>query len=197
MFDATFTFLDVETTGSDVTKDKIIEIGLLKVKGDQILDTYQSFVNPQTKLSDFSTKLTGITDHDLLQAPLFKQILPELNNLLQDTIIVAHNAIFDYTFLKYEYDRQQINFAYPYICSVKVSRRLYPDDRSHSLDSIMHRFNLVCEKRHRALPDAMLIYDFFKIAYQNFTPDRLNSAFQKSISNQALFANGQLTLSAD
>lgn len=153
--------LDVETTGGKASYHRIIEIGLWFVENGQLVDSWQTFINPERSLPPKITELTGITVNDLKDAPTFADIADELWDLLQDRVLVAHYARFDYGFLKNEFRRLGRDYRTKPLCSVKLSRRLFPECKRHGLDVIIKRFDLVIENRHRALDDALMIYQFF------------------------------------
>lgn len=166
------TFVDIETTGGSVTGDRIIEIGLLKVIDNKIETTYKTFLNPDRFLPDEIQLLTGITPSDLEKAPSFFDIKDELLEYFQDTVFVAHNARFDYGFLKQEFLRYDIKFNPKQLCTVKLSRLLFPEHRHHNLDSIIERFNFKIENRHRAFDDAKVLWDFYQQAQTKVPMER-------------------------
>ena len=162
MKDITFSFLDLETTGIDPISERIVEVGLVKVRNNEIIEEYSQLVNPKQPMSAYVTQLTGIKPVELLSAPTFDEIADELEALLADSLLVAHNVRFDYSFLEAEYSRLVKPFDYPYLCSVKLSRYLYPEHVRHGLDAIMNRFDIACSDRHRAFDDAKVIHEFFQ-----------------------------------
>lgn len=167
------TFVDIETTGGSVTTDRIIEIGILKVRDNKLETTYQSFLNPDRYLPDEIQLLTGITPSDLEKAPSFFDIKDELLEYFDDGIFVAHNARFDYGFLKREFLRYGIKFSPKQLCTVKLSRLLFPEHRHHNLDSIIQRFQFQIQSRHRALSDAKILWDFYQKIQELFSQEKL------------------------
>ena len=168
-------FLDTETTGTNSFSDRIIEIGIIFIEDDQIVNTYSSLINPQTTIDPFITQITGIKTSDLTNAPTFEDIALTLKELLSNYTIVAHNARFDYSFIRSEYRRLGIKFESDILCTVRLSRRLYPEHHHHNLDSIIRRFNIDCPNRHRAFDDANVLVNFFNHIKNNFSSDRLTS----------------------
>lgn len=156
------TFVDLETTGGSVTFDRIIEVGILQVRDNKLERTFQTFLNPDRALPPEITNLTGISAADLEKAPSFFDIKDELMGYFEDTVLVAHNARFDYGFLKQEYLRLGERFAPKQLCTVKLSRILYPEYRHHNLDSIIERFKFEIENRHRAFSDAKILWEFYQ-----------------------------------
>ena len=153
--------IDCETTGGNATRHRVIEIGLVVVEKGKIIDQWQTLVDPEVRLPSSIASLTGITPQMLEGAPTFDHIAETLMNFLKDRTFVAHNARFDYGFLKNEFARTGQKFVAKPLCSVKISRLLYPQFARHGLTQIINRFQLTIEKRHRALDDAMVIYHFF------------------------------------
>lgn len=161
--------LDLETTGSSPSTDRIIDIGIVFVDDGEVSGRYQQLLNPERPVHPFILSMTRLNRQELEQAPTAAQILPTLFSQLEDRMIVAHNAAFDYGFLGHELLRLGIKLSLPYACSVRVSRRLYPHHQRHSLDAIIERFNLEVESRHRALPDAQAVYDFLEASSRQFS----------------------------
>lgn len=170
-------FVDLETTGFLNEADKIIEVGILKVKNGEIIETFNSLVNPGIAVNDDVTRVTGITNNDLIDAPRFKDIKDKVYSLVHGTTFFAHNAQFDYGFLELEFLRHEIPFSAPQVCTVKLSQFLYPAYQRHNLDAISARFGISVEKRHRAFDDAKVIWEFFKIVTKNFDEYTLKLAF--------------------
>lgn len=156
------TFIDIETTGGSITRDRIIEIGLLQIRDNKLERTFETFLNPDRTLPPEITTLTGIQPSDLEKAPSFFDIKDELLDYFDDTVFVAHNARFDYGFLKQEYLRFGDKFSPKQLCTVKLSRLLYPEHRHHNLDSIIERFQFEIKNRHRAFSDAKILWDFYQ-----------------------------------
>lgn len=153
--------IDVETTGCNPLWDRVIEIAIIRTDG---AGEFSSLVNPERSLSPFITSLTGITVDDLADAPRFEEIASEIADLLEGAVFTAHNARFDYAFVRNEFKRLGISFTAPTLCTVRLSRKLYPKQRKHSLETIIDRHNIVVEKRHRALDDARAVAAFLEIS---------------------------------
>jgi len=157
--------VDVETTGTSAMHDEIIDIGVVLVDEMNIVGQWESLVKPNRSVSPFITSITGITNDDLVSAPRFEDIADTLMELIDDRVFVAHNARFDYAFLKYSFERMGRSFLMPHVCTVRLSRTLFPQERRHNLDSIINRFHIHVENRHRALPDSLAVYQFLQKAY--------------------------------
>ena len=158
----TLAIIDTETTGMSPSFDRVIEIGIIRVEKGEVTETYSSLVDPECTVSPFITNITGITNEDLDGAPLFADIAPKVRDLLDGAVFVAHNARFDYGFLKSEFERAGIPFTARMLCTVKLSRRLYPQHRHHGLEDIIARMDIPFERRHRALDDAGAVWHFLR-----------------------------------
>jgi DNA polymerase-3 subunit epsilon len=154
LFDYPLVVIDVETTGISHRYGGVIDVGVLRIEDGQVVETFQHLINPGSRIPAFITQLTGITNDDLASAPYFADIAPQLQLLLKDCIFVAHNARFDYSFIKEEFRRLDIRYAPKILCTVKLSRGLYPQHRHHKLDALIERFDLQVADRHRAFGDA-------------------------------------------
>ena len=162
IFDQPLVFVDIETTGLRPTYDRIIEIGILRVVDGQIVQKFNSLINPNLHLPPEIIQITGITSQELENAPSWRETQDEVLELLKDAIFVAHNARFDYGFVKNEFRRSNISFSTKPLCSAKLSRALFPRFKRHNLDVLIERFELDCTNRHRAFDDAHVIYQFFQ-----------------------------------
>ena len=154
-------FVDLETTGASIARDRITEIGIVEVDEDGVR-TWSTLVNPEQPIPPFIADLTGITDDMVREAPRFDQVADEVFTRLKGKLFVAHNARFDYGFLKHEYRRLGRRFASDTLCTVKLSKALYPEHFKHSLDSLVERHGLQVAARHRALGDAELVWQFLQ-----------------------------------
>ncbi len=153
--EAEYCIVDVETTGLSPRHNGIIEIGLVKVSNLKITDTYHSFVNPGKDIPNFITQLTGITNDDVYNAPFFEDIAEDIIEFVGDKILTAHNLPFDNSFLRKEFNycgKEPLNNTN--LCTLKLSRRLYPMLRSKSLGSVCNHLKLKNSGEHRALGDA-------------------------------------------
>ena len=134
--------LDCETTGGKAIYHRIIEIGLIVIEGGELIETWQTFIDPKVALPPFIQRLTGITPGMINGAPAFFDIAEELLSKLKGRTLVAHNARFDYSFLKNEFKRAGFTYNAKPLCSVKFSRNLYPQFKRHGLSEIIKRFDL-------------------------------------------------------
>ena len=155
-------FVDLETTGATATHDRITEIGIVEVDEDGSVREWQQLVNPGMRIPPFIEQLTGISNDMVADAPPFEAIADEALRRLHGRLFIAHNARFDYGFLKTEFKRLGVDFKANVLCTVKLSRALYPEHHRHNLDSLIERHGLHAEGRHRALADAQLIHQFWQ-----------------------------------
>ena len=147
--------LDVETTGLDYTKEKIIEFAGVRLENGKITDTFQTLVNPNQKIRKSSMAIHGITDEMLKDAPNEEEIFPKIFEFIGDNPIVAHNAIFDYSFLNRTKKRLfNENFDNRYIDTQFMFKEVYPHLESCGLDCLMDIFKVKYSTRHRAMADA-------------------------------------------
>lgn len=171
-------FVDIETTGADFTRDRIIEISVLRMENGRLKKKFTTLINPEIPLSPFITQITGIQPKDLEKSPSFFDIHEELLDTLDDCIFVAHNVMFDYSFIKTEFNRLGKKFNSKTLCTVKLSRHLFPNEFRHNLDSIIERFGFECLHRHRAYDDAKVIFDFYKHLKKNISSQTFNQALE-------------------
>ena len=179
-------FLDVETTGSTATRDRVTEVAWVLLDGETGEVTKEShLVNPDARIPAFIQQLTGITDDMVADAPRFSAIAPRLAAAMDGAVFVAHNARFDYGFIKNEFKRIGQSVRAPVLCSVKLSRLFFPAEKRHNLDAVMARHQLRADSRHRALTDADLIYQFWLDLQQRFGPQKVLDAAKSLISQSS------------
>jgi len=159
MYDRAVVFLDLETTGATATRDRITEVGLIEVDNGRFVREWSSLVNPGMSIPPGIQALTGISNDMVAPAPRFEEIARELYEAIDGRVLIAHNARFDYGFLKNEFRRLGKTFTAPVLCTVKLSRKLFPQHPRHNLDSLMLRHGIQCDARHRALGDARVLWE--------------------------------------
>jgi len=155
--------LDLETTGGNFQRDRITEIAFLHFWQGKITPVSR-LVNPTIPIQAFVSQLTGIDDAMVQDAPLWAELLPDVLPYLRGSLLIAHNSRFDYTFLRQECRRAGVPFAASALCSVQLSRKLYPQFHKHSLDSIIERHALPIDSRHRAMSDVAALAQFLQLA---------------------------------
>ncbi|MDZ7763966.1 MAG: exonuclease domain-containing protein [Melioribacteraceae bacterium] len=150
-----FAVLDFETTGTSSKFARAIEVGIAKVKNGKIIDTYSSLINPGCKIPYQITLLTGITNDDVLNAPYFEELVDEIESFIGDSVLVAHNLQFDYSFLRAEFLRAgKETRDIKKVCTLKLARKLYPTLPSKSLGKVVKHLRIKHVNIHRALGDA-------------------------------------------
>jgi len=154
-------FIDLETTGANFARDRILEIGLVEVSEAGATE-WSTLISPGVPISDFITGLTGIDDQMVAGAPKFSEVAEELRCRLKDKLLVAHNARFDYGFVKAEFARLGIEFRTNVLCTVKLSRKLTPKAPRHNLDTLIERHSIQVDARHRALADARVLWHLWQ-----------------------------------
>ena len=137
-----YVLLDLETTGATPLVDRITEIALIRYEQGQEVARWQTLINPETPIPPFIQQLTGIDDGMVESAPLFREVAEQLMAYLEGAVLCAHNVRFDHGFLKNEFKRIGINLRQKVLCTVKLSRRLYPQHYSHGLDAIIKRHQI-------------------------------------------------------
>jgi len=157
-----YAILDVETTGLNAKTDRITEIAIFIHDGEKIVNHFESLVNPGTRIPYNITMLTGITDEMVREAPEFPEIARKIVELTEDCILVAHNAAFDYNFLRYEYKRLFFDFKRKTLCTKKLSQRLLPELKSFGLGQICKALDIQNHARHRAGGDARSTVKLFE-----------------------------------
>ncbi len=156
-----FAVIDLETTGGAPRNNKIIEIAIVLSDGECVIDTFHSLVNPEMSIPPFITQMTGIHDVMVEKAPRFYEIARRVVELTNGTIMVAHNAQFDYGFLREEFRQLGYHFHLPTLCTLRLSRHYFPHLPSHSLESLIRHFGIQVKHRHRALDDALATAQIF------------------------------------
>lgn len=155
-------FIDLETTGANPANDHITEIGLVEVDQQGLAKHWASLVKPKTSIPAFIQGLTGITNEMVEDAPEFSALAADLFAKLDGALFIAHNARFDHGFLRNAFKAEGYNLRVDVLCTVKLSRTLYPEERRHNLDVLIERHGLIPNGRHRALADADLIWQFWQ-----------------------------------
>ena len=176
MLDQPLVFLDVETTGTNPVYDRITEVGLIEVGPGGRAVEWSTLVNPGIRIPPTIQTITGITDEMVALAPAFSEVAQALLERLDGKLLVAHNARFDYGFLRNEFRRAGHRYASRVLCTVKLSRKLYPHEARHNLDTLMARHDIRCEARHRALGDARAIWLLMGLWQREIEPARIAAA---------------------
>jgi DNA polymerase-3 subunit epsilon len=181
-------FIDLETTGANPISDRITEIGIVCVENGEV-SRWSSLVNPGAPIPPFIQNLTGISDAMVQDAPSFQSLVPDIIAYLEGGLFIAHNARFDHGFMRNALKAAGHTLDNQVLCSVKLSRKLFPQHARHNLDSIMERHGLIAEARHRALADADLLWQFWQIIHAEIDPDTLAQAIKSLLHQPACAGN--------
>jgi DNA polymerase III subunit epsilon len=157
----TLAFVDLETTGGNAACDRITEIGIVRVQNGELLEEWSSLINPECPISPYIEAFTGISSEMVADAPLFANVASTVFEKLRGAVFIAHNARFDHSFLRAEFRKVGIAYSPEALCTVKLSRRLFPEHVRHNLDAVIERHALSCSARHRALGDARVLWDLW------------------------------------
>ena len=179
-------FVDLETTGTSPAAGRVTEIGIVRVDAAGAAQEWSTLVNPQCSIPFEIQALTGITNAMVASAPTFRQIAEEVLSRLSGCLLVAHNARFDYGFLKHEFARLGRSFSAKLLCTVRLSRRLYPGSGPHNLDAVVARHGLDANDRHRALGDARILRAFVEAIYREKPAQEIEAAVQRLLRRPSL-----------
>ena len=158
-----YAIVDIETTGGRASRHRITEIGIVIFDGEQVTETFQSLINPESYIPAGIVELTGITQEMVTDAPKFHEVARRIVELTQDRVFVAHNARFDYGFLREEFGRLGYTFSRKQLCTVRLARKCLPGLRSYSLGNLIKHFGWEVDARHRALADAKATTELLKL----------------------------------
>ena len=192
LFAPSLAFVDLETTGTGAAGDAITEIGIVRVESDPegsaepSVTEWSTLVNPGVPIPPEIQALTGITNAMVRDAPTFDRIADEVAARIAGGLFVAHNARFDYGFLKYAFARLERTFTARVLCTVRLSRRLFPEAPRHNLDSVIARHRLPVDGRHRALGDARVLWAFVQALYRELPPEAIEQAAKRVLKTPSL-----------
>ncbi|MDT8991791.1 exonuclease domain-containing protein [Curvibacter sp. APW13] len=173
-----YVMLDLETTGGSAEHDRITEIAMVRVEDGTPTQRWSSLVNPGKPIPPFIESLTGISDAMVADAPPFAELLPRVQELLHGAVLVAHNVRFDHGFLAKEMERAGALLNVQTLCTVRLSRRLYPHFKGHGLDALSQRHGLLNEARHRAMGDVDAVLAWLDIATRELGAQAVQAAAQ-------------------
>src|SRR5581483_427864 len=179
LFAPAIAFVDLETTGTSAGSEAITEMGIVRVDapgdGAPRVREWSTLVQPGVPVPPEIQALTGISNAMVRDAPRFEAIASTVRAWLADALFVAHNARFDYAFLKHAFARIGERYRARVLCTVKLSRRLFPDAQGHGLDAVIARHGIACNERHRALGDARALWQFVQALYRDCASDAIES----------------------
>ncbi len=184
--DKPLAIVDIETTGGNALYGRIIEIAIIRIEPNGSGRPFQSLVNPECYIPQSIEQLTRITNEDIGHSPRFSRIAREVFTLLDEAIFIAHNARFDYGFVKNEFRRLGREFSAKCLCTVKLSRKLFPEHRNHDLNSVLMRHGIVCSERHRAMGDARAVVEFLEMVEAEVTGASLEKAVRAILKTSSI-----------
>ncbi|MCE2997552.1 MAG: ribonuclease H-like domain-containing protein, partial [Flammeovirgaceae bacterium] len=184
-----YAIVDIETTGGYADNHRITEIAIYHHDGNRITDNFRTLLNPGRKIPHFITGLTGITSQMVEEAPTFEEMAEEIHSWLKDRIFVAHNAHFDYSFLKKEFDGAGINWQTKKLCTVRLSRKIIPGLDSYSLGRLAESLGVRIPDRHRAGGDAHATAKIFSILLQRDDSGIITKALKRNSGETILPPN--------
>ncbi|MDX1279253.1 exonuclease domain-containing protein, partial [Oceanihabitans sediminis] len=176
-----YTIVDIETTGGKYNEEGITEIAIYKYDGHEVVDQFISLINPEREIQPFVVNLTGINSKMLRNAPKFYEVAKRIVEITEDTILVAHNAKFDYRILRTEFKRLGFDFTRKTLCTVELSKELIPEQESYSLGKLTRALGIPVADRHRAAGDAFATVKLFKILLEK---DVKKNIIQESIKHE-------------
>ncbi len=175
-----YTIIDIETTGGQYNEEGITEIAIYKFDGHEVVDQFISLVNPEKPIQPFVVKLTGINSAMLRSAPKFYEVAKRIIEITEGTIVVAHNASFDYRILQMEFRRLGFDFKKPTLCTVELAKKIIPDLPSYSLGKLVRSLGIPMADRHRASGDAMATVKLFKMLMAKDSTKEIVKSFIKT-----------------
>jgi len=189
-------FVDLETTGTSATGDRVTEVAIVRVVDGELVEEWSTLVDPECSIPPDIQVLTGITNEMVRGAPTFAGIRQEVLDRLEGHLFVAHNARFDYGFLKNEFARLEVPFTAEVLCTVRLSRRLYPDAVGHGLDALIARHGLADPLdaidpaartgRHSALGDARALWRFVQVVERERPAEEIAAAVKRLLKIPSL-----------
>ncbi|HYF67883.1 MAG TPA: exonuclease domain-containing protein [Ohtaekwangia sp.] len=184
-----YAIVDIETTGGYAANHRITEVAIYLHDGMQVTDWYQTLINPGRNIPYYITGLTGISTEMVLDAPTFEEIAPELIKRLEGKVFVAHNAHFDYSFLKREFELVGQSWQAKKLCTVRLSRKIIPGLRSYSLGSLAESLGIEITDRHRANGDASATVKIFDLLLRRDRDNYIAKALKRNSGETILPPN--------
>ena len=171
--------IDLETTGIRLSKDKIIEVGLLKVKDLHIIDTFSCVINPDMQVDDKILELTKISKNELENAKRIHEVINHIVDFCEEYVLLGHNTIFDYSFVKKEANRAGLEFEKRGIDTYKLCKRVLPENVRKNLTDACNYFGIERKNSHRAFSDAYYTHVLFQEIIKNFKTLEISSEAMK------------------
>ena len=180
-----FAIIDIETSGGKPKESKIIEIAIIIHDGTKVIEKYESLVNPEKSIDWFVTKLTGIKNKDVENAPKFFEIAKKVYQLIENRVFVAHNIGFDYPIVRNEFKTLGMDIRLPHMCTIETSRILIPDLESYGLKKLSEHLEIGLDNHHRAMDDTLATARIFEYIY-NLDDNNLTSFIKQDVNPKML-----------
>lgn len=181
-----YAIVDIETTGGFAATNGITEISIHIFDGQKVTETYETLVNPCQSIPYYIQSMTGITDEMVKGAPLFQEVAEKIYSLLHDKIFVAHNVNFDYSFIKSHLSASQLNLQCKKLCTVRLSRKIFPGLTSYSLGNLCHSLGITIHDRHRAGGDTQATVTLFQLLLNRDKEKIIEKSLLKNSKEQIL-----------
>ncbi len=184
-----FAIVDIETTGGSPGTDRITEIAIALHDGEKIIDRFESLVNPERSIPYGITQMTGITNEMVEHAPKFYEVAKKVVEMTKGAVFVAHNVNFDYKFIRYEFQQLGYIFRRRKLCTVRLSRKVFPGLRSYSLGNLIKHFGIEVKDRHRAMADVLATVQLMELAFAKDEDGETNKLVNMGINETRLPKN--------
>jgi DNA polymerase-3 subunit epsilon len=184
-----YAIVDIETNGRYASANGITEIAIVLHNGKEIVDRYSTLINPGTTIVPFISRLTGITNDMLQGAPRFHEVAKKIWEMTDNAIFVAHNVNFDYNFIREEFKELGADFKRKKLCTVRLSRAVFPGHPSYSLGEICNQLNIPISDRHRALGDALATVKLFEKCLANNGQETIDKLLKRNSNLSVLPSN--------
>jgi len=184
-----YAIVDIETTGGYASNNDITELAIVLHDGQKVTERYETLIRPDREIPRYIQVLTGITPAMVQNAPSFAELAPKIVELLKDRVFVAHNVNFDYSFLKHHLSQVGLDLASPKLCTVRLSKKVFPGLVSYSLGNLCRQLEIAIEQRHRAGGDADATVRLFNLLLENNAAPHIETFIKRSAKEQSLPPN--------
>jgi DNA polymerase III subunit epsilon len=175
-----FAIVDIETTGSYSASIGITEIAIVVFDATKTIDSFETLINPGESVLPFVTRLTGITNEMLVDAPRFEEVAGKIWEMTEDAVFVAHSVNFDYSYIQRAFKSLGADFRRKKLCTVRLSRKIFPGHPSYSLGNICSNLGIEINNRHRAMGDALATVRLFEKCLQHDGEDVISASLKKN-----------------
>lgn len=181
-----YAIVDIETTGGYAANNDITEVAIVLHDGEKVVDRFESLIRPQRPIPHYIQVLTGITPGMVEDAPAFEAIAPQVHRMLEGAVFIAHNVNFDYSFLKHHLSQAGYELHNNKLCTVRLSKKVFPGLRSYSLGNLCQSLGVAMENRHRAMGDAAATVRLFELLLENGAITHIQQFVKKGAKEQSL-----------